>query len=335
MTLDSDVPPALVARTLVHELGHSLREFAAARQGPPQGIIRSSLPGANQATRPETNDYCLDARRDELRYLLDKAKRLPHLQSELEPQIDGLTRLIVEQGRTPVAGPPSAPRPGSIGSLLNQDPATSAPASPVPAPSGPRPAVPVPAPRNPADPGPDSGDPAGSRRSRAASSPVRAPESDEEFWARMRRLTNSTGWIPPEDVVCVCAPGEPCTCGRRRGEDPPPATSSPSPPVPTTPTTPADPDDPDDPDDPGKPGEPTKPEEDDPRNRPVRVARGGTLWDIAKAWLGPGATESEIWRATLDWYNANRATIGNDPDLIRPGQVLRPPKPRPAQRGPR
>ncbi|GAA3812222.1 hypothetical protein GCM10022226_36090 [Sphaerisporangium flaviroseum] len=337
MTLDSDVPSALVARTLVHELGHSLREFAAARQGPPQGIIRSSLPGADPATRPETNDHCLDARRDELRYLLDKAKRLPHLQSELEPQIDGLARFIAAQGRTPTAGRPSAP---SIGALLNQDPATSAPASSLPSPPGPRPAVPVPAPRSPADPRSNPGDPArprpsASRTSRAGSNPGRAPESDDEFWARMRRLTNSTGWIPPEDVVCVCAPGEPCTCGRRRGEDPSPAPSSPSPSVPTTPTTPADPGDPDDPDDPDDPREPTKPQEDDPRNRPVRVARGGTLWDIAKAWLGPGATESEIWRATLDWYNANRATIGNDPDLIRPGQVLRPPKLRPAQKGPR
>jgi hypothetical protein len=36
-------------------------------------------------------------------------------------------------------------------------------------------------------------------------------ESGDQFWARMRRLTNSTGWIPPEEKH-PHPPGEPCRC---------------------------------------------------------------------------------------------------------------------------
>ncbi|MET9064691.1 hypothetical protein [Streptosporangium sandarakinum] len=69
-------------------------------------------------------------------------------------------------------------------------------------------------------------------------------ETRDEYWGRMRRLTNTTGWIPPEE--CTCPPGEPCVCGRRaqtpRGgtspspgsapSAPPPGAASPSPEAP-------------------------------------------------------------------------------------------------------
>ena len=46
------------------------------------------------------------------------------------------------------------------------------------------------------------------------------------------------------------------------------------------------------------------------------VAPGDTLWAIAKKQLGAGNRWPEI-------YEKNRATIGDNPDRIKPGQVLK------------
>jgi len=54
----------------------------------------------------------------------------------------------------------------------------------------------------------------------------------------------------------------------------------------------------------------------------VVVARGDSLWAIAARHLPPGASDAEIAAAWPRWYHANAATIGADPDVIRPGQVL-------------
>ncbi len=57
---------------------------------------------------------------------------------------------------------------------------------------------------------------------------------------------------------------------------------------------------------------------------PITVRAGDSLWSIARADLGPDASVGAIdarWRAL---YAANRVEIGKDPDLIRPGQRLRP-----------
>jgi hypothetical protein len=57
--------------------------------------------------------------------------------------------------------------------------------------------------------------------------------------------------------------------------------------------------------------------------RTVLVHDGDTLWSLAAAELGPRATTAEVtdrWRLV---YRRNRAVIGADPDLIRPGQLLR------------
>lgn len=59
----------------------------------------------------------------------------------------------------------------------------------------------------------------------------------------------------------------------------------------------------------------------------VTVHRGDTLWGIAAAHLGPHASEAEIAREWPRWYAANRAVIGDDPDLILAGQVLVVPPP--------
>jgi nucleoid-associated protein YgaU len=57
------------------------------------------------------------------------------------------------------------------------------------------------------------------------------------------------------------------------------------------------------------------------------VRRGDALWDVAARHLGPDASHGEIAREWPRWYAANRAVIGGDPDLIRPGEILTPPGP--------
>jgi hypothetical protein len=57
----------------------------------------------------------------------------------------------------------------------------------------------------------------------------------------------------------------------------------------------------------------------------VVVRRGDTLWDIAAGALGPDASTADIAGSWPRWHAANRSTIGPDPDLILPGQLLRPP----------
>jgi hypothetical protein len=58
----------------------------------------------------------------------------------------------------------------------------------------------------------------------------------------------------------------------------------------------------------------------------VVVVRGDTLWGIAARHLGADATAAEIGAAWRRWYAANRAGVGPDPDLIRPGLRLTPPR---------
>ena len=54
----------------------------------------------------------------------------------------------------------------------------------------------------------------------------------------------------------------------------------------------------------------------------VTVRPGDSLWSLSSARLGPFASDVDI---ALDWpriYQANRDTIGGNPNLLRPGQVL-------------
>jgi nucleoid-associated protein YgaU len=61
------------------------------------------------------------------------------------------------------------------------------------------------------------------------------------------------------------------------------------------------------------------------------VVRGDCLWHIAAASLlgrlGRLPTHGETASAVDDWWHANAAVIGPDPDLLLPGQVLRAPGP--------
>ncbi|MBA2444237.1 MAG: LysM peptidoglycan-binding domain-containing protein [Nocardioidaceae bacterium] len=57
----------------------------------------------------------------------------------------------------------------------------------------------------------------------------------------------------------------------------------------------------------------------------VTVRPGDSLWRIACRQIGPHASQAAIANRVADLYDANRRAIGNDPDLIYPGQLLTPP----------
>ena len=57
--------------------------------------------------------------------------------------------------------------------------------------------------------------------------------------------------------------------------------------------------------------------------RSVVVRTGDSLWALAERDLPRGAGSREITAGWHQIYRDNRAVIGGDPDLIRPGQVLR------------
>ena len=50
-----------------------------------------------------------------------------------------------------------------------------------------------------------------------------------------------------------------------------------------------------------------------------------TLWSIAAQHLGPAATRADIDAEWHRWFAANRNVIGDDANLIAPGQLLSPP----------
>ena len=57
----------------------------------------------------------------------------------------------------------------------------------------------------------------------------------------------------------------------------------------------------------------------------VAVLAGDTLWDIVAQYLGQEASDVDIALEWPQWYAANRAQIGGNPDVLLPGQVLQAP----------
>ena len=58
----------------------------------------------------------------------------------------------------------------------------------------------------------------------------------------------------------------------------------------------------------------------------VVVQPGDCLWHVAAEALGPDATDRQIATTWPTWWSANRAAIGDDPNLLRPGTTLLPPQ---------
>ena len=65
------------------------------------------------------------------------------------------------------------------------------------------------------------------------------------------------------------------------------------------------------------PPEPAKPAQakEPPKQKTYTVKAGDCLWNIAKKFYGKGSDYTKI-------YNANKGTIGSNPNLIYPGQVF-------------
>lgn len=57
----------------------------------------------------------------------------------------------------------------------------------------------------------------------------------------------------------------------------------------------------------------------------VTVLAGDTLWDIVRGQLGTNASDIDVALEWPRWYEANRAVIGQNPDVLLPGQVLQAP----------
>lgn len=62
------------------------------------------------------------------------------------------------------------------------------------------------------------------------------------------------------------------------------------------------------------------------RPRTVHVRPGDSLWAIAARTLGPRASAADVTSYWHRMHALNDATIGADPDLLRPGQELRLPR---------
>ncbi|MFC9771867.1 MULTISPECIES: LysM peptidoglycan-binding domain-containing protein [unclassified Pseudarthrobacter] len=57
----------------------------------------------------------------------------------------------------------------------------------------------------------------------------------------------------------------------------------------------------------------------------MTVLAGDTLWDIVRGQLGTNASDIDVALEWPRWYEANRAVIGQNPDVLLPGQVLQAP----------
>lgn len=68
-----------------------------------------------------------------------------------------------------------------------------------------------------------------------------------------------------------------------------------------------------------------------PATDEVVVRPGDSLWAIAARHIGPEAPDIQIAEAWPHWYAANRDLIGENADLLQPGQVLHPPAATPTQ----
>ena len=57
----------------------------------------------------------------------------------------------------------------------------------------------------------------------------------------------------------------------------------------------------------------------------VIVQPGDSLWTISARHLGPEASNANVAEAWPRWYAANRGVIGENPELLQPGQILHAP----------
>lgn len=125
----------------------------------------------------------------------------------------------------------------------------------------------------------------------------------------------------PALAACVPSPGAPPPTLVAAAE----SSAAPAGPVPDWPATPATPATPV----PAADPPPPVPDWPAPAEGEHVVLRGECLWTVAAADLarrtGRTPTDGEVAAAVVRWWHANAAVIGPDPDVLLPGQVLRPP----------
>lgn len=102
-----------------------------------------------------------------------------------------------------------------------------------------------------------------------------------------------------------------------RSEEGTGATTSPPPSAPDVPTT-TDPSAPDVP----ATTDPSAPPPASSAGTPYEVLPGDSLWSIARAHLGPGATAAQIAYLVDEIYASSATVIGADPDLLHAGTTL-------------
>ncbi len=118
-------------------------------------------------------------------------------------------------------------------------------------------------------------------------------------------LPRALAGLPLPDRPSEAAPAP------RPAHAPPPA---PAPPAPTPAPDPA-------------PAPAPAPEQSPAHELTHTVVAGESLWSIAAEHLPPGVPSARVDHAWRALYDANRPRLGDDPDLIRPGTVLRLPRP--------
>ncbi|WP_299165975.1 LysM peptidoglycan-binding domain-containing protein [uncultured Arthrobacter sp.] len=57
----------------------------------------------------------------------------------------------------------------------------------------------------------------------------------------------------------------------------------------------------------------------------VVVQPGDSLWTITARYLGPAASDAQVAETWPQWYAANKDVIGENAQLLQPGQALHPP----------
>lgn len=75
--------------------------------------------------------------------------------------------------------------------------------------------------------------------------------------------------------------------------------------------------------DPTDPTDPTDPADPQRAAAVVTVRPGDSLWALAQRHLGPDAAPAEVAGLVARVHHRNLGVVGDDPDLVRPGQQLR------------
>jgi LysM repeat protein len=218
--------------------------------------------------------------------------------------------VLAAVGVSLIAGTAACAAPGSAGTPAGGSTVTATTAPSAPSPSGSL-TIDWPDPRSgPSPTASGSPAPVTDPPSVAASSTDPTPASTPASTPTSTLTSTSTSTFAP--APAPAAPSTPASAAT-----PAPAGAATPVPAATEPAAPASP-----------PASASAPTAADPTAAPapagaeVTVQPGDCLWRIAAHGLGAGATDSDVDNAWRAWYFVNHEVIGDDPDVIVPGQRL-------------